>query len=105
MRHSHRITVMGREVQVRTTAAPEAVAEVEAFVNAELAEVATMVTGGDSQLIAILALLNIAESYLALARERGAEEQRGVEVVSRMLRRIDEGLGVGDSVSMGRLDI
>ena len=89
----HRIRILGRELQVRSSASPETVREVEAFVNGKLAEVASAVSSADSQVVAILALMNIAEAYLAQARE--VETCRLVcrEGVPRLLRRIQDRLG------------
>ncbi|KAF0217547.1 MAG: hypothetical protein FD174_3226 [Geobacteraceae bacterium] len=93
MNSSHRIRVFGRELQVKSLAPPESVREVEAFVNGKLAEVAATVRGGDSQVVAILALMNISEAYLALAREHELCRQHGKERVSRLLKQIDDNLG------------
>jgi cell division protein ZapA len=90
---SHRIKVLGRELQVKSLAPPESVRDVEAFVNGKLAEVASSVKGGDCQVVAILALMNIAEAYLDLVKEHEASRQQGKEVASRLLRRIDDRLG------------
>lgn len=87
---SHRICVMGRELQVRSSAAPETVSEVESFVNAKLAEVSAAVQGGDTQVIAILALMNIAEAYLAVMRERDSLTSQGEATVRRLLGRIEQ---------------
>ena len=80
---------MGRELQVRSTASAESVREVEAFVNEKLAEVAAAVKTTDSQIVAILTLMNIAESYLALARETESSRQQGRERISRLLRQLE----------------
>lgn len=85
---SHRIKVLGREILVRSASAPEKVREIESFVNGKVAEVASSVKGGDPQVVAILALMNIAEAYLALAREQEGLRNQG-EKVSRLLQRLD----------------
>jgi len=89
---SHRVRVMGREMQVRSMATAESVREVEAFVNGKLAEVAASAKTNDEQIIAILALLNMAESYLALARESDAYRQQGSERISRLLYDLERNL-------------
>ena len=81
--------MLGRELQVRSMASAESVREVEAFVNEKLAEVATSVKTTDSQIIAILTLMNIAESYLALARENDAYRKQGSERISRLLYKLE----------------
>jgi cell division protein ZapA len=83
---------MGRELQVRSAAADESVRKVEAFVNEKLAEVASSVTGCDSQLIAILTLMNLGEAYLNLVRENETLKQQADEGVYRLLQRLDENL-------------
>ncbi len=92
MSSAHRIRVMGRELQVRSAAPAESVRKVEAFVNEKLAEVATSVKGCDSQLIAILTLMNLGEAYLNLARENESLRQQANERVSRLLQQLDENL-------------
>ena len=89
---SHRICIMGRELQVRSSAAPETVSEVESFVNAKLAEVSAGVQGGDTQVVAILALMNIAEAYLAAVRERDSLTSQDEATVRRLLGRIEQNL-------------
>ena len=81
--------MLGRELQVRSTASAESVREVEAFVNEKLAEVAAAVKTTDSQIVAILTLMNIAESYLALARENALSRQQGRERISRLLHQLE----------------
>jgi cell division protein ZapA len=73
-------------------ASAESVREVEAFVNEKLAEVATSVKTTDSQIIAILTLMNIAESYLALARENDEYRKQGSERISRLLYKLERNL-------------
>jgi cell division protein ZapA (FtsZ GTPase activity inhibitor) len=89
---SHRVRVLGRELQVRSEAPAEAVQEVEAFVNGKLAEVAASVKTADSQIVAILTLMNIAEAYLALTRENEFFRQQGNEKISRLLQRLESNL-------------
>jgi cell division protein ZapA len=84
---------MGRELQVRSSAAPETVSEVESFVNAKLAEVSAAVQGVDTQVVTILALMNIAEAYLAAVRERDSLTSQGEATVRRILGRIEQDLG------------
>lgn len=90
---SHRIRVLGRELQVRSGASGEVVQEVETYVNEKLAEVEAAVKSGDSQIVAILTLMNIAEEYLILVREHEACRQFGAERMSRLLRLLDEADG------------
>ena len=89
MNSSHRVRVLGRELQVRSTAPAESVREIERFVNEKLKEVAATVNTNDTQIIAILALMNISESYLALARENASSRQQGRERISRLLQQLE----------------
>lgn len=85
----HRIRVLGRELQVRSTALPETVQEIEALVNGKLSEVAASVTGGDTQIVAILTLMTLAEEYLSLRSEYEAVRQHDAERVARLLDKLD----------------
>lgn len=85
----HRIRVLGRELQVRSTALPETVREIEAFVNGKLSEVAASVTGGDAQVVAILTLMTIAEAHLSLLKEHEASRRLGAERMTRLLQKLD----------------
>lgn len=90
MNSSHRVKVLGREVQVRSTASPEQVREVETFVNDTIVELQESMKTADPQLIAILALLNLGESFLLQSRESSRMEQLIHERVSRLISLIDE---------------
>jgi cell division protein ZapA len=85
----HRIKVLGRELQVRSTTLPEKVKEIEDFVNGKLAEVSASVTGGDSHVVVILTLMTLAEAYLSLAREQEALQQHCQERISRLIEKLD----------------
>jgi cell division protein ZapA len=85
---------LGRELQLRSLAPAEAVREVETFVNEKLAEVSASVKTSDSQVVAILALMNIAEAYLALTREYESFRQEGRERIVRLLRQLGSSLEV-----------
>ena len=62
------------------------------FVNGKLAEVAASIKGNDPQLLAILALMNIAEEHLSLVGEREASEQHDEERLTMLLRKLDDKL-------------
>jgi len=89
---SHRVRVLGRELQVRSTASAESVREVETFVNEKLKEVAASINASDTQIIAILTLMNIAESYLTLARENDMLRREGNARISRILCGLENNL-------------
>ena len=93
MNSSHRVRLLGRELQVRSSASAESVREVEALVNEKLAEVAASVKTTDLQIVAILTLMNIAESYLALIRENVSSRQERRERISRLLQQLESNSG------------
>lgn len=86
----HRVKVFGREVQVRSSASAEEVKEVESLVNDTIAQVQTSMKTTDFQILAILALLNVAESFLLQSRECSRQENFVREKISRLTRHIDE---------------
>ena len=86
---THSIRVLGRELQVKSTSSSEQVAQVEALVNESLYEADASTSGGDSQIVAILALMNIAEAYLALKRECEEERRTNRERIAGLLGRLD----------------
>ena len=88
----HRIKVLGRELQVRSSALPEKVQDIEMFVNGKLAEVAVSIKGRDPQLVAILTLMNIAEEYLSLVRSQEVAQQHETEKVKVLLQKFDDNL-------------
>lgn len=90
---SHRISVLGKEITVKSSATAEHVREVEALVNRKLAEAqASIPVVGDPQVPIILALMNLAESCLSLSRELEEQEQAGKETMTRLVKRIDSAL-------------
>ena len=88
----HRIRVLSRDIQVKSTASCDTVREVESFVNEKLAEVAISARGGDTQAVAILALMNIAEEYLALVKTYNSNKRLDDERICRLMERIVTGL-------------
>lgn len=93
MNSLHRVRVLGREVQVRTTASPEQVRDIETFVNDTITELQTSMKTTDSQVVAIMALLNLGESCLLKSRENVRLKSIMSERLSRILRQIDETVG------------
>lgn len=74
---------------MKSASPPEHVAQVEALVNEKLAEAATAVTTADNQIVTILALMNLAEAYLAAQKEL-EEERRACSLrVAGLLERLD----------------
>jgi cell division protein ZapA len=90
---SHRISVLGREIQVKSAASAESVREVETYLNERAAEVALSLPNADQQLIALLVLLNTTESYLALRRGDVSTGDRFQDALESMVVKIDKALG------------
>jgi len=85
---SHRITVLGREISVRSTADEGTVRKVESFVNKRVEQVLNSGNTVDNQVAVILTLLNVAEDYLAvldrLESSRKDEDFRIAGLIQRM---------------------
>lgn len=64
MKATHLVTVLGREIPVRSSAPEKKVRAVETFVNERIDEISSRLAAADPQLVVTLALLNLAESYL-----------------------------------------
>lgn len=88
---AHLVTVLGREIPVRSSASEEKVREVEAFVNTRIEAIRERLTTADPQLLVTLALLNLAESYLDLQRCRDSANTLETRITS-MLERVDNAL-------------
>lgn len=97
MKTSHRIRILGREIQVKSSASAESVREVEDYLNERAAEVAVSLPNADQQLISLLILLNVTESYLALCRGGSSGGAGFQEVLGSMVAKIDTALGVDNS--------
>lgn len=88
---AHLVTVLGREIPVRSSASEEKVREVEAFVNTRIEAIRERLTTADPQLLVTLALLNLAESYLDLQRCQDSTNTLETRITS-MLERVDNAL-------------
>ncbi len=89
MSGSHCIRILGRELQVRSSATPETVQEIEAFVNDTVARVESRVRGGDRLGVAILTLMTLAEEYLSVIKKQDGNKIDAEQVVE-LIRTIDE---------------
>lgn len=92
MVQAHLVTVLGREIPVRSAAPEEKVREVEAFVNARIDAIHKRLTTADPQLLATLALLNLAESYLEQQKQQTVATVPDTKI-NDMLERLDTALG------------
>lgn len=94
MKKSHRISILGREIQVKSSASAESVREIETYLNERAAEVAVSLPNADQQLVSLLILLNITESYLALRSGSPSGGAGFQQAVDSMVAKIDTALGV-----------
>lgn len=87
MKTTHAVTVLGREISVRSSASSDKVQTVEAFVNERLHKIGSALSSGDAQLVLTLALLNTAEELLELRRSRdqdAAIDSRMQELINKL---------------------
>ena len=82
--------MLGRELQVRSTTTLESVLEAESYVNERVAEVAAAVTGGDSQVVAILALMTLAEEHFSSVRKQASNRSVEAERIDRLIDKLDK---------------
>ena len=80
---------MGRDLQVKSASSPEHVAQVETLVNDKLTEAGAAANTADSQIVTILAMMNLAEAYLAAQRELEEERKACRLRVAGLLERLD----------------
>jgi cell division protein ZapA len=88
MKTSHAVTILGRELSVRSSAPEEKVRAVEAFVNGRLQEIGSALKSGDAQLVLLLALLNTTEELLELRSHRDKDAAVDGRIDS-MIARLD----------------
>jgi cell division protein ZapA len=90
--YSHRVTILGREYQVKSPVLPEKVGEIEQYVNERLAAVSSAVAVGDIQATLSLAMLNLAGEYLSVVEELHSVHSDQTSRLDRLVRRVDDGL-------------
>ncbi len=91
---SCRILVLGREIPVRTTASSELVQKIETMVNERLALAATSMSLPNEQMVAILAMLNMAEEIVSL-REHVQPDDHVTARLEKLLDMVSEQLVAG----------
>jgi cell division protein ZapA (FtsZ GTPase activity inhibitor) len=94
MSTSCRIVILGREIPVRTTAAPELVQQIEEMVNERLSAVAASMTLPDPQMMAVFALLNMAEEIVSLRKGLTQDDASAVRL-ARLVEQLDTGMAAG----------
>jgi len=82
MKTSHAVTVLGRQLSVRSSAPEERVRAVENFVNGKLMEIGSALRSGDAQMVLSLALLNTVEELLELRSQREKDALIGSRIDS-----------------------
>ncbi len=92
MKATHLVTILGREIPVKSSAPEAAVREVETFANDRINEIRAKLAAADPQLVVTLAFLNLAEQYLA--QQAGQQAMASLDAkVQGMLERLDTALG------------
>lgn len=86
MKTTHAVTILGREISVRSSAPEARVQAVEAFVNDRLQTIGSALSSGDAQLVLTLSLLNTAEELLELR----SNQELDASVDCRMQELIDK---------------
>lgn len=84
---AHLVTVLGREIPVRSAAQPEKVQQIELFVHEQVEAIRSRLTTADPQLVVTLALLNLAEAYLDLQSRCQPDQQHDArlgQLISRL---------------------
>jgi len=70
LKATHSVTVLGREISVRTSASAAKVQQIETLINTKLQDIGAALKSGDAQLVLTLALLNTTEELLDLQKAR-----------------------------------
>jgi cell division protein ZapA len=87
LKTAHTVSVLGREISVRSSAPAEKVQAVESFVNNRLLEIGSALKSGDAQLVLSLALLNTAEEMLDLRSAKESDkalDSRVRDIIDRL---------------------
>ena len=89
MKTTHLVTVLGRELSVRSSASADKVQAVESFVNTRLQEIGSALKNGDAQLVLMLALLNTSEELLEL--RNSSERAASIDVsLQRLIDKLEK---------------
>jgi cell division protein ZapA len=88
MKTAHVVTVLGREISVRSSAPAERVQAVETYVNERLQEIGSALKSGDAQLVLTLTLLNTVEEMLSL-RDLQASKLADEEKIRGIIEKLE----------------
>ncbi|WP_305044274.1 cell division protein ZapA [Geoalkalibacter sp.] len=94
MKRTVQITILGQQYALKSEAEPDEVRKVAAFVNGKIEEMAAGGKAVDTLDAAVLALLNVAGSYLRLLESESPDPAE--ERLVRLLQRLDAALAVSD---------
>lgn len=92
MKQAHLITVLGREIPVRSSSSAEKVRTIEAFVNDQIDQIRSRLTTADPQLLITLAMLNVTEAYLDLQASQPSGGMPTEERITQLMDRLDKAL-------------
>lgn len=88
MKISHRVTILGRELTVRSSASTESVQAVELSINKRLQEIGAALQSSDPQLLLMLALLNTTEELLKI-KEFSFKSEQNDNLLNHILKQLD----------------
>lgn len=93
MKESIPVTIYGQSFILRSDSSAEEVRRVADFVNEAIDEVVATGRVADSLNVALLAFLNVAETYLQLKDARQGDDQELIVRMNRLAQRIEDELG------------
>lgn len=93
MKESIPVTIYGQSFILRSDSSAEEVRRVADFVNEAIDEVVATGRVADSLNVALLAFLNVAQTYLQLKDARQGEDQELIVRMNRLAQRIEDELG------------
>ena len=93
MKESISVTIFGQSFILRTDSSADEVHRVVDFVNQAIDGVVTTNRVADSLNVALLTLLNVAQTYLQLQSARNRDEQDLAGRIDRLTQRIEDVLG------------
>lgn len=92
MKHTVQVTILGQQYSLKSEASPDEVAKVVDLVNRKISEVAASGRITDSLNVAVLALLNLAGSFLRLQDDMvqaSAQPRIDPQAESRIMRLLE----------------
>lgn len=89
MKHAVQVTILGQQYVVKSAAHPEEVRKVAAFVNSQIAEIASASKTADTLNTVVLALLNVSGAYLRLQGQGPAHDAQTEERIRHLLARLE----------------